>query len=121
MDETMYRVIMLALPKGHVFFSPHAAAGKASSSDLAYVQGDSSGPGGRNKKPVLASGASHIVQTSFSNMKVVFQSQSVSSNCIVLVDIALRKERGMKVLSESPQYFTNLWISVVACFMRSPQ
>lgn len=53
--------------------------------------------------------------------KVVFQSQPVSSNCIVLVDIALRKERGMKVLSESPQYFTNLWISVVACFMRSPQ
>lgn len=65
MDETVYRVIMHALLKGHVFFSPHAAAGKASSSDLAYVQGDSSVPGGRNKKPVLASGASHIVQTSF--------------------------------------------------------
>lgn len=68
MDETVYRVIMHTLPKGHVF-SPHAAAGKAGSNDLAYVQGDSSGPGGRNKKPVLASGARHIVQTSFSNMK----------------------------------------------------
>lgn len=61
----MYWVIIHSLPKllssssfrdvgptGHVFFSPHAEVGEAVCSDLSYVQGNSSIPGGRNEKPV---------------------------------------------------------------------
>lgn len=90
MDAAVYRVIIHSLPKllssssfrdvgptGHVFFSPHAGVGKAVCSDLAYVQGNSSIPGGRNEKPVLALGASHIVQTSFSSKKDDYFSPSL--------------------------------------------
>ena len=98
MDETVYRLIIRSLrkllssssfrevcPKGHVFVSPHAVAAKAVPSDLAYVQGEGSVPGGRNEKPVVALGASHIVQTRFSSMKYI-SAQSVSSNYVVLVE-----------------------------------